>query len=192
MLTHAFSLVLTCVAFSACGGVSPGPSNPPMPQASPFPDIPQPTEFDTTPERSDKRRLMVGGDCPRHCRPGPMASIHPRISAASWSAERRDSGVVIARMISDSAYPKFNLQYRGPGRADTVFWAVIRRGDSVISVFRSTTPRTRDLITTTEVIHHDRDFFHGASYARWVWSDTDDMAWGTCDGGACCKSPGRL
>ena len=101
------------------------------------------------------------------------------------------AGEVIARMISDSAYPKFNLQYRGKEQRDTVFWAVMKRGDSVISVFHSTTRGTKDLITTTEVIKHGPGFFRGLALARWLWNDKDDMAWGTCDGGACCKSPGR-
>jgi hypothetical protein len=162
-----------------------------MTQATPFPLIPSPSEFDTTPERSDMRRLMVGPSCPDHCRPGPLAWIHPRTSAASWGQERRDSGAVIARMISYGAYPKFNLQDRGPGRADTVFWAVMKRGDSVVSVFRSTKRDTPDLVTRTEVIPHGQGFFRGVSYARWLWSDQDDLVWGTCDGGACCKSAGR-
>jgi hypothetical protein len=194
MLTHGFSLILTCVLLSACGGTSPGTLSadvvPLQRQQEPFPQIPPPSEFDTTYEHSDLRRLMIG-NCPGRCRPGPLASIHPRTSAATWGEAHRDSGEVIARMISDSAYPKFNLQYRGPGRADTVFWAVIRRGDAVVSIFRSTTPRTPDLIARTEVIHHGPGFFRGVALARWVWSDTDDLAWGTCDGGACCKSPGR-
>jgi len=151
-----------------------------------FPPIPPASEFDTTAERSDVRRLIVG-NCPDRCQPGPLAKIHPRTAAASWSAERRDSagGEVIARIISEGRYPKFNIQGR-----DTVYWAVVRRGGVLVSVFHSTAPGTRDVVANVEVIHHGPGFFRGISAARWVWSDTDDLAWGTCDGGACCKSDG--
>ncbi len=195
MLTHRFSVVLVCAVLPACGTAAPtlGTMSPDVTAKPPgyFPPIPPPNEFDTTTERSDMRRLIVG-TCPGRCRPGPLAWIQPRISAASWTAEHRDSGEVIARLISDSAYPKFNLQDRGRGRADTVFWAVMKRGDAVISVFHSTTPGSTDLITRTDVIHHGEGFFRGLSYARWLWSDRDDIAWGTCDGGACCRSAGSI
>ena len=188
MLRHRLFVLLVCVVLPACSGTA----APPMGTVSPayFPPIPPANEFDTTTERSDMRRLIVG-TCPGRCRPGPLAWIQPRTSAASWSAEHRDSGEVIARLISDSAYPKFNLQDRGRGR-DTVFWAVMKRGDAVISIFHSTTPGSTDLITRTDVIHHGEGFFRGLSYARWLWSDTDDLAWGTCDGGACCRSAGSI
>jgi hypothetical protein len=196
MLIHGFSLILSCVVLSACSATLPAVGTVSgdvmqTQQAAPFPLIPPPSDFDTTSEHSDMRRLVTG-TCPDRCKVGPLAWIHPRGGAASWGTARRDSGEVIARMISYGAYPKFNLQDRGPGRADTVFWAVMKRGDVVVSVFRSTKPGTRDLITRTEVIEHGPGFFRGVSFARWVWSDRDDMAWGTCDGGACCRSAGSL
>ena len=149
-----------------------------------FPPIPAASEFDTTPERSDYRRLMVG-NCPDHCSPGPLASIHPRIRAASWSAEHRDSGEVIARIISEGPYAKFNIHGR-----DTVYWAVTRRDGRLVSVFRSTARGATDVIANVTVIPHGQGFFRGVAFARWIWSDTDDRVWGTCDGGACCRSDG--
>lgn len=190
MLTHRLSIVVACIVLPACGGGVPtvGPISPMVVRGEGyFPAIPPASEFDTTPERSDVRRLMIG-NCP-DCRPGPMAWIQPRIRAASWSAAHRDSGQVIARIISEGGYPKFNIHDRRGGR-DTVFWAVMRSGDSLVSVFRSTTPGSTDLISKVEVIHHGEGFFRGIAAARWLWSDTDDLAWGTCDGGACCKSAG--
>ena len=184
-----FVVVVGCLVLAAC----PGPGIPTItPSLEPgyFPPIPPASEFDTTAERSDVRRLIVG-NCPDRCRPGPLASIQPRISAASWSAEHRDSagGEVIARIISEGGYRKFNIHDRRGGR-DTVYWAVVRRGATLVSVFRSTTPGARDVVANVEVIHHGPGFFRGLSAARWLWSDTDDLAWGTCDGGACCKSDG--
>ncbi len=188
MLNPRVSVIVACVALPACSGGGPSLGTI-SPMVAPgrevyFPPIPPASEFDTTVERSDFRRLMVG-DCPDHCRPGPLASIQPRINAASWSAAHRDSGEVIARIISEGRYPKFNIQGR-----DTVYWAVVKRGDSLVSVFHSTARGSTDLISNVEVIHHGEGFFRGIAAARWVWSDRDDMAWGTCDGGACCRSAG--
>jgi len=188
MLKQRFSIVVGCMVLPACGGGVPtigtiSPMDVPGREVY-FPPIPPASEFDTTAERSDVRRLMVG-DCPDHCQPGPLAWIHPRIYAASWSAAHRDSGEVIARIISQGRYPKFNIQGR-----DTVYWAVVKRGDSLVSVFRSTARGSTDLISNVEVIHHVEGFFRGIASARWLWSDRDDMAWGTCDGGACCRSAG--
>jgi len=187
MLKHRFSIVLTCVVIPACaGGAIPtiSPMVAPM-EALYFPAIPPASEFDTATERSDYRRLMIG-DCPDRCRAGPLSRIQPRIRAASWSAAHRDSGEVIARIISEGPYPKFNIHGR-----DTVYWAVLRRGDSLVSVFRSTARGSTDLVSNVEVIHHGEGFFRGIASARWLWSDVDDLSWGTCDGGACCRSAGR-
>src|SRR5213593_2566721 len=120
------------------------------------------SEFDTATEKSDKRRLMLG-TCPNDCRFGPFASI-----------------------ISDSAYPKFNIHGR-----DTVYWWVGKRGGSQVSVFISTAPGAVPLVSDLRVYPHDREFLQGIALARWLWNDVDDMAWGTCDGGACCRSTGR-
>ena len=200
MLTQRVSILLAYAAVLTCGGAAPPPPPPAVAadittqqatsQGEYFPRIPPASEFDTTAEWSDRRRLTVG-NCPDSCRLGPLASINPRVAAATWSSEHRDSGVVIARLISNGAYPKFNLQDRG-GQPDTVFWAVMKRGAETVSIFRSTKPGTKDLVTTTEVIHHGRGFFRGQSIARFVWNDKDDMVWGTCDGGACCRSPGAF
>ena len=183
------SLALSCLVFVGCSGShipEIGPMSQDVRTKEPgyFPPIPPDSEFDMAVERSDERRLMVG-NCPERCRPGPLASIHPRIRAASWSAEHRDSGEVIARITSEGSYPKFNIHGH-----DTVYWAVMKRDGKLVSVFRSTAPGATDLIANVYVIPHGQGFFRGIAFARWLWSDTDDLAWGTCDGGACCRSDG--
>jgi hypothetical protein len=192
MLNTRASAVAACLALITCGGSTPpigSTSTAVAPQEKPsFPPIPPASDFDTTPEHSDFRRLMIG-NCPESCRPGPLAWIQPRMAAALWSAEHRDSGEVIARIISEGGYPKFNIHDR-KGGPDTVYWAVVKRGNTLVSVFRSTTPGSRDIVSKVEVYPHGQGFFRGISLARWIWSDRDDMAWGTCDGGACCKSDG--
>jgi hypothetical protein len=180
---------VACSILLACrGGTIPPIGNvPPLvisKEPGYFPRIPADSEFDTTLERSDQRRLIIG-NCPKDCHPGPLASIQPRVRAASWSAEHRDSGEVIARIISEGPYPKFNIHGR-----DTVYWAVVMRDGKLVSVFRSTASGARDVIANVQVITHDRGFFRGIAFARWLWSDTDDLAWGTCDGAGCCKSDG--
>jgi len=187
--TRVSGFVASLIFMACAGGVNPSPKGTMPPEVAPqgqayFPPIPADNEFDTTPERSDMRRLIIG-TCPDRCRPGPLAWIHPRIRAASWSAEHRDSGEVIARIISEGPYPKFNIH-----GGDTVYWAVVKRGGTLVSVFRSTARGSTDVISRVEVIPHGQGFFRGIAYARWLWSDKDDLAWGTCDGGACCKSDG--
>ena len=185
MLNHRFSMVMACMIVPACsGGLGTPTIGPVPPRVAYFPAIPPASEFDTAAERSDFRRLMIG-NCPA-CRPGPLASIQPRIYAASWSAAHRDSGEVIARIISDGRYPKFNIQ-----GGDTVYWAVVKRGDALVSVFRSTARGSTDLVSNVEVIRHSEGFFRGIAVARFLWSDSDDLTWGTCDGGACCRSAGK-
>jgi hypothetical protein len=141
------------------------------------------SEFVTDSGAGDQQRLMVG-TCPANCRYGPLAAIQPRNRVARWTEEHRDSGEVIARIISDSAYPKFNIQGR-----DTVYWWVGRRGDKTVSVFTSTRPGVRPLVSDLEVTPHPAGYWT-QSIARWLWRDRDEAAWSTCDGSACCKSSG--
>ncbi len=152
-------------------------------------------EFDTTPERGDLRRLMVGS-CPDACRFGPLAKIQPRVRAAQVTRAHRDSGDVIARIISEGPYLhirgadtsyKFNIH-----GADTVYWwvGIGKRGDSLVSIFTSTRPGVRPLVSNLVMTHHAPGYWRGIALARWLWSDQDDLAWGTCDGEVCCKSNG--
>ncbi len=139
-------------------------------------------DFDTLSGVGDQQRLMLGR-CDSSCRYGPLATIQPYRNTHRIRSVQQDSGVIIARIISDSAYPKFNIQGR-----DTVYWWVrMRKGDSV-SVFASTAgvpARVSDLKTTL----HTRGTYNRA-LARWVWTNRDEEAWVTCDGGRCCRSSG--
>lgn len=131
----------------------------------------------------DTQRLMLG-TCPDSCRYGPLATIQPRLRSARWTRAHRDSGEVIARIISDGPYPKFNIQGR-----DTVYWWVGRRGDRPVSIFTSTRPGVRPFVSDLEVTYHVVGYWTQA-IARWLWRERDEAAWATCDGGACCKSSG--
>lgn len=142
-------------------------------------------EYDTLPGVGDEQRLMVG-TCPGRCAHGPRAKIQPHRAAAYLTQADRDSGVVIARIInlSDIAYGKFNLHAR-----DTVYWRVVTRGGRDISLFVSSAPGVKAFTSDLEI-----DEYHPTTYrqplARWIWDDHDEAAWGTCDGGRCCKSTG--
>jgi hypothetical protein len=143
------------------------------------------TEYDTLPGVGDEQRLMVG-TCPGRCAHGPRAKIQPHRAAAYLTQADRDSGVVIARIInlSDTAYEKFNLHAR-----DTVYWRVVTLGGRDVSLFVSSAPGVRALRSDLRI-----DEYHPTTYrqalARWIWDDNDEIAWGTCDGGHCCRSSG--
>jgi len=144
------------------------------------------TMFDTLPGVSDDQRLMLGTTCPGDCRYGPRVKIQPH-RAASYLTERdRDAGVVIARIINLDTlpYPKFNLSGR-----DTVYWWVRMRQDKGVSIFVSSAQGLRPRVGNLEVEYHP-DLPYRQSLARWIWSDHDELAWGTCDGGRCCRSAG--
>ena len=151
------------------------------------------SEFDSAEETSDQRRLMVG-NCPEACRFGPFAKIQPRFRSARWDRAHRDSGDIIARILSDGPYRhvrgsdtthKFNIHGR-----DTVYWWVGRRGETVVSIFTSTAPGSRPLVSDLTIRPHPAGYWRGLAIARWLWRDRDDIAWGTCDGQTCCRSTG--
>jgi len=157
-------------------------------------------QFDTAEGAGDAQRLMLG-DCsatPPTCRYGPFASVQPRLRRPNWDVEPpRDSGEVIARIISegpyiarvqgaDTAY-KFNIHGR-----DTVYWWVGPREGKLVSVFVSSRA-PRPLVSNVTVGPHaprGRTSYWQQGLARWVWTDRDEMVWGTCDGGRCCTSGG--
>jgi hypothetical protein len=133
----------------------------------------------------DEQRLMLG-TCPGNCRYGPRVVIAPRRNTHVVLGEaRRDSGVIIARMINlgPESYPKFNLHGR-----DTVYWWIrISRRDT-FSVFVSTAPGSRPRKSNLVIHRHSPAW--GQSLARWLWRETDEEAWTTCDGSLCCQSNG--
>lgn len=143
------------------------------------------TMFDTLPGVGDEQRLMVG-TCPGNCRYGPRAQIQPHRAASSLTEADRETGVVIARIVNlDSlAYAKFNLHPR-----DTVYWWIGRRHGELKSVFISSYPGARPWVSDLVIDNHEsRPYYQ--SIARWIWDDKDELAWGTCYGGGCCRSSG--
>lgn len=147
--------------------------------------IPADTMFDTLPGVGDDQRLMVG-TCPANCRHGPQAKIQPHRAASYLTEAQRDTGAVIARIINLDTLPyaKFNLHGR-----DTVYWWVGRRHGELVSVFLSSYPGARPWVSNLTIDYHaDRPYRQ--PIARWLWNDRDEEAWGTCDGGRCCRSTG--
>jgi hypothetical protein len=141
------------------------------------------SEFDTIPGAGDEQRLMRG-NCPNDCSYGPLARIQPRKRAATWQPAQRDSGEVIARIISEGPYPKFNIQ-----GGDVVYWWVGRQGKKPVSIFISSRPGTPARVSDLDVDPHPGYWKQGL--ARWLWSDRDEQAWAVCDGGTCCRSSGK-
>ncbi len=142
----------------------------------------------------DEQRLRVCWS--GRCGYGPLAVIQPRSGITDSTSTTLASGEVIARIInrSDSGYIyrvagrdtsyKFNMHAR-----DTVYWWVGRRGDSLVSVFVSTRPGVRPMQSDLTIEDHGPRYWK-QSLARWIWDERDEAAWGTCDGGVCCKSGG--
>jgi hypothetical protein len=147
--------------------------------------VPTDTMFDTLPGVGDEQRLMVG-TCPGNCSYGPRAKIQPHRAASYLTDADRETGAVIARIINldTLAYAKFNLHGR-----DTVYWWVGKRRGDLVSVFISSAPGARPWVSNLEIDYH-RTMPYLQPLARWIWDDRDEAAWGTCDGGRCCKSAG--
>lgn len=145
------------------------------------------TGYDTNPGVGDEQRLMVGR-CPESCRYGPQAKIQPHRATAYRTGAHPDSQVLIARIINldPAAYGKFNLHGR-----DTVYWAIGTRRGQPVSIFYSTAAGARPFYSDLEFEYHPRTQVYRQAVARWIWEDRDEAAWGTCDGGTCCKSTGR-
>ena len=139
--------------------------------------------FVVEPGAGDQQRLALG-TCPRDCRYGPLATIQPRMRVTDSGATTLDSGEVIARIISDGRYPKFNIQ-----GGDTVYWWVGRRDSRLVSVFVTSRSGVRPLISNLQIDRHPRGYWK-QPLARWIWNEKDEEAWGTCDGGICCRSNG--
>ena len=137
-------------------------------------------------------RMCISGIC----RYGPLAIIQPRTHVTDSSSTTRDSGAVIARIINKSNQPylartprgdtvyKFNLHAR-----DTVYWWAGRKGDAFVSIFVSSKPGVAPIISDLQPDEHPPGYWK-QPLARWLWVESDEGAWATCDGGACCRSKG--
>lgn len=145
--------------------------------------------FDTSSGVGDEQRLMVGTTCyPGDCTYGPRAKIQPHKATSYRTEAPPDTWVAIARIINldTAAYKKFNLHGR-----DTVYWTIGRRHGRPVSIFVSTVAEGRRLYYSDLTMERHAVAVYQQAVARWIWDDHDEAAWGTCDGGTCCRSTGR-
>jgi hypothetical protein len=183
----------------ACYTGTPGPSF-----SMPYDSVPPDTllayisslQFDDREWAGDGQRLMVG-TCPGSCSHGPLVRIEPekRAHRNKTSSLQDNQGRIIARMINQSStpYPKYNL-----AADDTVYWAVREvgsyAGDSAwgASLYISTrglrgTHPTAFEYDSALVERHPHSFYAKHALAHWVWSDTDEEKWGSCNKDGCCR-----
>jgi hypothetical protein len=180
---------------------------PPLPQDCP-PNRPPQTEkelqacvgklkFDTLPEAGDQQRLLVvdqgGSPCPgnskRMCRHGPLARIEPLQTAHNLTLAQLREGRIIARLSianGQEGYPKLNL---APGHK--TYWWVQRdpSGSGGKSVYVSDSLAAGTLWISKPRELEARNVPVGTfkqALARWLWSEDDETAKGTC-GSASCK-----
>lgn len=152
--------------------------------------------FDTAEGAGDRQRLLVGNctGADSMCHLGPLVRIEPRLWYDGWDRSGPDSGEVIARIISNGPYRsghgsdttyKFNLL-----GADTVYWWVgPPEGRRPVSVFVSSRPGVRPFVSDLTMDPHEPGHWR-QPLSRWIWVESDEQAWGTCDGRRCCRSSG--
>jgi len=144
-------------------------------------------DYDTSHGVGDYGRLMVGS-CPE-CSYGPRVRLHPVRGAWRFDRTMLAEGRFLARLINRDAdsYPKLNLAPH-----DTVYWWVDRRGPD--STWRSVyvSSELRMAFKTDSLYHdpHRSASRWGRTLARFVWQDTDEALWVTCDTYGCCKTSG--
>ena len=144
--------------------------------------------FATDTEAGDRQALLVG-HYPDSASYGPLATILPEKSANLGSVEQLRFGKIIARITNESAdsYPKLGLL----PHAVTYWWVeYYERADSGRSVF-VTVDSTGDIIRRTVsglkiMRYHPGGFRVNQPLARFVWTNDDELAWGSCNG-VCCK-----
>jgi hypothetical protein len=199
LTSEVLSALLATLLGTAC---APGTPPPPGPFNSVPPDsliahIENDLEFDTLRAYGDEQRLMLG-TCPASCSYGPRVKIEPESHSYrnKMSVLGSGPGRIIARMISYDTipYPKFNL-----GSRDTVYWAVTEgtstlNPDSLSSVslfisMKGLRGMRGPAITqdTTSIAKHSYGYYGKHARAYWIWTDTDETAWGSCAKGACCR-----
>jgi hypothetical protein len=192
-------LALVLVA-AACSPGTPAPSN----FSAPYDSVPGDTllayiaselQFDTRQWAGDSQRLMVG-TCPGSCTHGPRVRIEPELRSHRNRAGvlQGRQGRIIARMINGDTtpYPKYNI-----AGLDTVYWSVSRvvaggdtsRGQSMyISTrgLRGTHP-TPVVYDSALVEQHPHSYYPKQALSLWIWSDSDETKWGTCNKDGCCR-----
>lgn len=147
--------------------------------------------YDTRTGVSDSQALAVanrpGAKCPAECSYGAIASIHPEVGTLGMGEAELKAGRVIGRIVSadDKAYEKFNL-----GPRDTVYvWADAAAGTRARLI--STDPdrfaqSKRDVRMYVEP-PHAQDQRYAQSTARFIWVDSDEHLWISCQGNGCCR-----
>jgi hypothetical protein len=154
-------------------------------------------KFDEQAEAGDEQRLLVvgqgGSPCPdnskRMCRHGPLARIEPLKNAHKFLPEHLQEGRIIARLSitnGQEGYPKLNL---APGHK--TYWWVQRdpSGSGGRSVYVSDSLAAGTLWVSKPRELEARNVPEGTfkqALARWLWSEDDETAKGTC-GSASCK-----
>src|SRR5262245_11192987 len=144
--------------------------------------------FSPDSESGDRQALLVG-HYPDSALFGPVANILPEERSHLISPAEFSRGRVIARIANESAdsYPKLGLMPH-----DVTYWWVEynERSDTGRSVFVAVDADTNILSRTIrglEVFRYHKRFRVMQPLARFVWTEGDDLIWGSC-GGACCRS----
>lgn len=142
----------------------------------------------------DSTRLFAGR-FPDSIRLGPRAQIEPVRGSASMDEQTLlQEGRIIARIRTyadasgqgnaTGAYAKYGID-----RAGTYYLYVDAGGPQgaprAILMPRDTT--IAPVLLRLELLSHPNPT--GFAFARFIWSDSDDVAWGSC-GGRCCRSTG--
>lgn len=146
-------------------------------------------DFDSVRGAGDEQRLMINPPCPGPCRHGPLATIQPEKKSHQHTDADLQEGRIIAKLFLNpgqtQSYAKLGLS---PGIV-TYWWVKKTSPTGGRSVYIANDPSRRTLIavdTTFQIDSHPNYEFKQA-LARWVWSDNDEMAWGTCKNDGCCR-----
>jgi hypothetical protein len=144
--------------------------------------------FATDTEAGDRQALLVG-HYPDSASYGPLATILPERNAHLGSVEQLRFGKIIARITNESAdsYPKLGLL----PHAVTYWWVEYNeRAESGRSVFVTVDSGGniigRTVSGLTIMRYHRGGFRVNQPLARFVWTNDDELAWGSCNG-VCCK-----
>lgn len=144
--------------------------------------------FATDTETGDRQALLVG-HYPDSAHYGPLATILPERNAHLGSVAQLRSGKLIARITNESAeaYPKLGLL----PHAVTYWWVEYNeKTDSGRSVFVTVDSGGNIIGRTVSGLkimrYHPGGFRVNQPLARFVWTNDDELAWGSCNG-VCCK-----
>jgi hypothetical protein len=143
-------------------------------------------------EAGDRQALMIG-HYPDSASLGPVATILPEEHAYQMSGEQLERGRVIAVIGNEGAdsYPKLGLL----PHAITYWWVEYNEhsehGRSVFLTVDADTNIVARAYRGLQVISYHRRYRAMQPLARFVWTSTDDLAWGWC-GWHCCQSTAEV